>query len=87
MVGELLSVDLAHWPWPIGNAFRDGVAGNIEASAIWGPIGLLLGMAWEKRRVIAPIHAKLDRHQEHHEAHAEALANIQQQLSSMGGSS
>ena len=86
MVGRFLAVDAAHWWGPAGWLYRN-TTGNIAASAIWGPIGLAVGAVWAKHKVVLPIHARLDAHQAHHEAHAEALANIQQQLSSMGGTS
>lgn len=54
-------VNAAHWWGPAGWLYRNTV-GNIAASAIWGPVGLIVGATWEKRKVIRPIHRRLDTH-------------------------
>lgn len=60
-------VDAAHWWGPAGWLYRN-TPGNLAASAVWGPIGLILGAAWERRKVIAPIHRRLDHHDRSHQA-------------------
>ena len=52
-------VDAAHWWGPLGWLYRN-TTGNIAASALWGPIGLVIGATWAKRKVIHPIHRRLD---------------------------
>ncbi len=71
MEGEAVIVahiDAAHWWGPAGWLYRQCM-GNLAASAIWGPVGLIVGAAWERRKVIGPIHRKLDAH---HEAQMDA---------------
>lgn len=57
----MTAVNAAHWVGPFGWLYRN-TAGNIAASAIWGPLGFVLGAVWAKRKVIAPIHKRLDDH-------------------------
>ena len=61
-------VDAAHWWGPLGWFYR-ACLDNVAASAIWGPIGLLIGAAWAKRKVIHPIHRRL-------QANADSLADL-----------
>jgi hypothetical protein len=59
----IVAVDAARWPGPAGWFYR-GLLDNVLASAVWGPVGLVVGAAWEKRHVIRPIHRRLDDHQQ-----------------------
>ncbi|MCU4184018.1 hypothetical protein K6U06_06575 [Acidiferrimicrobium sp. IK] len=69
------AVDAARWWGPAGWLYRN-CAGNLAASAVWGPVGFGLGALWAHRKIVVParthrsetarLHAKVDAVLDHH---------------------
>lgn len=68
-------IDAAHWWGPVGWFYR-ALLSNVLASAVWGPIAFALGAAWEKRKVIHPLHRNADSLAELHEKHDRLHAHL-----------
>lgn len=63
-----LAVDVAHWPWPLGWSWNNGVVGNLVASAVWiAGAAVLTAVLWPPAR--RAIHRFVDRKLTDHRAH------------------